>query len=270
MSINKKFSSSIVISLFCLIVIVSTQGTKQKQNSDDIFTNSTESCESIFNETAALVEPVLLIGSKKFPLTIAEIDEHCKLGTDVYKRVRKYGKCLQGLARQTLLIYLHGLKRFIRSICNSTKKKQEAIDDLRCADSRTLKGWNNCMNTVNRQLNFVGFNSTSVGVVGDVCCIYSTVIGCLERSTGTIPGCSPKADTTRFFKHSLSLVLKEVIELICSKYSSESDCIANNPEGLAKIKAAGLAEIPVEGAYLISPLLKIVNKLSDDSDIGKE
>lgn len=249
---------------FCCLTLAAAQG---KAKGEDIFQNSTESCEQIFNETASLVEPILLVGSKSFPITIPEIDAHCKLGNDVYKRARKYGKCLQGLARQTLQIYLHGLRRFIRSICQSTAKKQDAINDLKCATDGTLEGWNMCLDGTNRQLDFVSDNSTSVGVVGDVCCIYSSLLNCIDQRTGTKSDCTPKGNTTKFFKTSIALVLKEVIELICSRYATEQECAANNPDGLVRIKLAAETNRTVDGAYLLSPLLKIVNKLSDDSDV---
>lgn len=52
------------------------------------------------------------------------------LGATVYKSMRKYGKCLSGLSRQALNVFLHGMKNFIKSICSNPTKKSSNSEYL--------------------------------------------------------------------------------------------------------------------------------------------
>lgn len=75
-------------------------------------------------ENGRILRPVLLVGGDKFPLTIPEVDAHCDLGKKIYKGFTAYRKCVKGLGRQALIILNHGIRKYMRSICTSKKRKE--------------------------------------------------------------------------------------------------------------------------------------------------
>ncbi|XP_053214180.1 uncharacterized protein LOC128397476 [Panonychus citri] len=198
------------------------------------------------------------------------VNKHCDLGATVYKSMRKYGKCLSGLSRQALNVFLHGMKNFIKSICSNPTKKSNTIDILSCASSDSLKGWNKCLYQANRQLDFASDNSTGIEMVGNVCCIYSSMLDCVTTNTKSRADCDANRDTTNFLRSSISLVMKDVMELICSRYSNQEECNVNNPKGVSILKVIGDdTSYRVDGAFLLSPLLKTAVKLAavDESEV---
>lgn len=256
----------IIFTIFLIFAsIITIQADKKKSSSkipDELENNATGSCEHLFNHTAAMVEPVLLVNRTEWPTTTDAINKHCDLGATVYKSMRRYGKCLSGLARQALNVFLHGMKKFIQSTCSNQQKKQDTMEILKCASSESLPGWNKCLNQANRQLDFASDNSTGVEMVGNVCCIYSSMLDCVSANTKSRSDCGKTRDTTTFLRSSISLVMKDVMELICSRYSNQEECNINNPKGVSLLKVVGESNHKVKGAFMLTPLLKTAEKLA--------
>ncbi|XP_074602985.1 uncharacterized protein LOC141856547 [Brevipalpus obovatus] len=229
--------------------------------------NKSPECQKILKEYGVMVKPTLLIRGKKFPQTIPEIDEHCKLGQKLYKGFNLYKKCLTGLGRQALVILNHGIRKFIRSICNTPAKKEAVVRDLKCATNTTLPGWSDCLETVDRQLVYVSKNSSDDKFIGNLCCIYTEATECIKAGTGTMKNCDKKANTTKFFISGVDQVLKEVLDFVCGRYQYKEDCEANNADGLKQLrKVAARKDVRPDDEFLIGPVIEAVVKLGRDDD----
>lgn len=235
--------------------------------------NTSEECMKLLDVHGKMVRPTILVGINKFPLTTAEIDALCVEGNKIYKGFSAYKRCMGGLPRQALQILNHGIRKFIRSICSSPKKKADTVRDLKCATNQTLSGWTKCITTVDRQLRHVAANSTETGILGDLCCVYTEALDCIKLKTGTVDGCDKNANTTKFLFASINSVLKEVLDFVCGRYQYKEECVLNNPDGVRMLRAIAARNEPyVEGssAFLISPILESITRfLQDDDEDGE-
>ncbi|XP_074600176.1 uncharacterized protein LOC141854405 [Brevipalpus obovatus] len=234
---------------------------------EKLLAQDSEECQKILAMNGPMVRPILLVGGDKFPLTIPEVDAHCELGKRLYKGFNAYKKCVKGLLRQSLIILNHGIRKFMRSICNSKQKKEDTIIELKCAMKDTLPGWTHCLESVNRQLDWAARNSTDKNLLSNLCCVYTEATECVRTRTGTVPGCNSKADTSKFLLSSMDAVLKEALDFVCGRYQHREDCVANNPEGVKILREiAEKNEGNVEDPFLINPILMAVNRLAGDDD----
>ncbi|XP_053214179.1 uncharacterized protein LOC128397475 [Panonychus citri] len=258
-------------SLLILIVTISfslitiTNAAEKKKSTKLTQVDTSSECESALNQTVTILEPAMLVGTQPWPMTMDAVTKHCELGTKVYKNVRRYGKCLNGLSRQAVTIFLRGLKKFMQNICLSSKKKMETIEILKCASNETMTGWSKCLNTANQQLDFTASNATDPAMIGNICCTYSSLVECVSVSTGSKPDCIKpgRQDTSTFLESSLSLIVKDLTELLCGNYATKEDCDAHNAGRAESLKLIADGKYKVTGAFLLSPLIKATKQLGE-------
>ncbi|XP_074600177.1 uncharacterized protein LOC141854406 [Brevipalpus obovatus] len=254
-----------LITFCCLLVLI--QARRLNETKKNVKEYDEQECQKILDESGSMVRPVVMVGVNKFVATLPEVNNHCEMGGKLYKGFNEYKKCLKGLARQALHILNQGIRKFMRSLCNSTKKKEVALRDLNCADKSTLRGWTQCIETTNLQLDWVYRNSSQDDVLGNLCCVYSEALDCVRSQTNTKSGCDKKANTTKFFTSSIDFVFKDVMDFVCGNYQGKDDCVKKNPEGLKKLRSINSSKQPIlNNAFLIEPLIKTVARLSSEDE----
>lgn len=223
-------------------------------------------CREIVSQYGNDIRRVLLVGNFAFPTTRQAIDAHCSLGDRVYKALRKFStSCLTSLPRQLFSIFLRGLRKLIKNVCHANKEKERAIEILKCTTDSSLPGWNVCLNVANRQFEATAINSTDAQLFGDLCCMYNQLENCVKANLQNRPECSNKSfEVSKFFQQMIDATLKDVMDIACTKFATENECIKNNNEGLIRLKSAADANFEVNDIFLIGPLLKIFPRLAND------
>lgn len=246
---------------FCLITLNADKKKSPKPTSEDITEKNATACEITLNQTATLIEPALLVGYQEWPSTLEEIDKHCDLGAKVYKSIRRYGRCTTGLSRQSLNIFLRGLKKFMQNICSSNKRKQETADILKCASNGTNAGWSKCLKETNSRLDITSTNASDPAMVGNICCAYSSLVNCINTNTGTKSECDKSKDTTFFLQSSMALVIKDLTDLLCTNYESKESCEIHDSQRSDILQSIAEGKHVFKGAFLMTPLIKAASQL---------
>lgn len=223
-------------------------------------------CREIVSQYGNDIRSVLLVGNFAFPTSREAIDAHCALGDRVYKALRKFStSCLTSLPRQLFSIFLRGLRKLIKNVCHASKEKERAIEILKCTTDASLPGWNVCLNVANRQFESTAINSTDAQLFGDLCCMYNQLENCVRANLQKRPECASKPfEVSKFFQQMIDATLKDVMDIACTKYATEGECIKNNADGLIRLKGAADANFEVNDIFLIGPLLKIFPRLAND------
>ncbi|XP_053200686.1 serine-rich adhesin for platelets-like [Panonychus citri] len=223
-------------------------------------------CREIVSQYGNDIRRVLLVGNFAFPTSRESIDAHCALGDRVYKALRKFStSCLTSLPRQLFSIFLRGLRKLIKNVCHANKEKERAIEILKCTTESSLPGWNHCLNVANRQFESTAINSTDAQLFGDLCCMYNQLENCVRANLQKRSECSSKSfEVSKFFQQMIDATLKDVMDIACTKYATEGECIKNNNDGLTRLKSAADANFEVNDIFLIGPLLKIFPRLAND------
>ncbi|XP_074601194.1 uncharacterized protein LOC141855173 [Brevipalpus obovatus] len=201
------------------------------------------------------VKKVLLLDNEKFPGNRQEVDQLCEAFIQFHKGLKKYLKCLSTLERQAFVVFASGFKRLIRTYCSNDKKRKEALETLTCATPESMGGYHLCLTRANRQVDFVGANSTNEQMLGDLCSVFPQVAVCLEEKTSKKKDCAFKnADPPRFLKNIVSTVMKDSLDLVCGSSRSQ--------DGILRTKAIADIQRDVEGIFLLSPVGRVLRRIS--------
>lgn len=161
-------------------------------------------------------------------------------------------RCIEGLARGTVLLMLRAARDEYQMYCNATSPKYKTyFENIECVN-KAGPGLSTCMSDMFVGLHRAADKASDNQKLAYTCCYYKDFSSCAKKALKTLCG-SPAAD--KFFNDITEKVFGEVLDLTCKKY-------LDNPgtcEALPKLSTKDDSKARNRG--FVEPIAIIASKL---------
>uniref|UniRef100_T1L4C4 Uncharacterized protein n=2 Tax=Tetranychus urticae TaxID=32264 RepID=T1L4C4_TETUR len=160
---------------------------------------------------------------------------------------------------------LRGMRKQMKSICTDPVDQKKAIKIYGCTSETSMRAWNECFHSANRQFMFAAVNSTDRQLFPDLCCMYPRIEKCVVTQMKPKTSCKSDSnlDIAGFYRATVEISIKDTLDLACANFATEEQCNKVNPQGVKALTEAGESNYKVPEPFYLYPLLKVLGRLAD-------
>ncbi|XP_053212694.1 uncharacterized protein LOC128396178 [Panonychus citri] len=228
--------------------------------------NGNSSCDKSIDRMDKIFKEALFIKQGiKFPSNDKEIDAYCRNGKLFSNEAKNFNNCAKPFPRQVVQILGKSLGRTMKSMCKPGKPRQDLAAAFECATTSYHKDLQDCGLILVNQIYLSSSNMTSDQLFPLICCSFHELVNCIRSAA--VPSCTDeKFHLTNFFMGHINRLIKDLIDLLCGKWSTIEQCQLSAPEVFDHLAKLNNVSRFNSDESLLGTILNITAKLSSEDE----
>lgn len=188
--------------------------------------------------------------------------KYCRqLPTWLKEGMLPYKSCLRSFQGSIFSIAIRNMKKLYREYCLDAERRKSAYNHLRCVSSKTKAGLLKVNTAIYNAIDFAATRENIDEVIPQLCCGVHYALAYTEEKVSQICHDITGPATGRFFVRIFNSTASDVLDLLCSQYSSTSQCLLKVPHLTKQVTAALHSPTKVHTSTPLIPVMKVLSKL---------
>ena len=191
--------------------------------------------------------------------------KYCRQFPDWIKQgMLPYKSCLRPFQGSIFSIAIRNMKKLYREYCLDAERRQASYNHLRCVSSKTKARLLKVASAISNTIEFAATREDIDQVIPQLCCGIHYALAYTEEKVGQICGEVTGPGTGKFFVRIFNSTASDALDLLCSQYSSTSQCLLKVPHLTKQVTVALHSPSKVHSSTPIIPIMKVLSKLDHE------
>lgn len=175
-----------------------------------------------------------------------------------------YKSCLRPFQGSIFSIAIRNMKKMYREYCLDSERRQASYQHLRCVSSKTKSRLLKISSAISNAIDFAASQENIDQVIPQLCCGIHYALAYTEEKVNSICNEITGPTTGKFFVRIFNSTASDVLDLLCSQYSSTSQCLLKVPHLTKQVTVALHSPSKVHKNTPLIPMMKVLSRLDNN------